>query len=111
MKIGESNSGRIKIEEQGENGVQTGFDQAQAFDLLENAVESWEQRTRLDGALFLSLIRLSKTHPAQAMGGFTAQDLALQMRSVLGRRWAADDPDEVIADKVRKTWKRLTEEL
>jgi len=111
MKIDKSNSGRHGSDEQGENGVQTGFDQAQAIDLLENAAGSWEQRTRLDGALFLSLIRLSKGHPAQAIEGFTAQDLAEQMQSVLGRRWAHGDTSDVIADRVRKTWKRLTEEL
>ena len=111
MKIDKSNSGRHESDEQGENGVQTGFDQAQAIDLLENAAESWEQRTRLDGALFLSLIRLSKAHPVQATDGFTAQDLAEQMQSVLGRRWAHGDTSDVIADRVRKTWKRLTEEL
>lgn len=111
MTIGESNSGRHESDEQGENGVQTGFDQAQAFDFLENAAASWEQRTRLDGALFLSLIRLSKTHPGQAIEGFTAQDLAEEMRSVLGRGWARGDTSDVIADRVRKTWKRLTEEL
>lgn len=97
--------------EQEPNGVQTEFDPQQMFDLLQNAIQSWVERTRLDAVLLEALVQLSAKNPTLATEGFTPQDVAEQMRLVKGRAWAIGDTNEIIADKVRRYWNLLTEKL
>ena len=65
----------------------------------------------MDGGLLQALLNLSATQPDQAQNGFTAMELADEMGKILGRGWSKADTSEVIANKVRKQWRRLTDEL
>lgn len=98
-------------EKQEPNGVTTGFAGRQLTDFLGAAINIWEQKTRMDGVLLQALLSLSAAKPDQAPDGFTAMELADEMGKILGRGWSKTDTSEVIANKVRKQWKRLTDEL
>ena len=98
-------------EKQEPNGVATGFAGRQLTDFLGAAINTWKQKTRMDGVLLQALLNLSATQPDQAPDGFTAMELADEMGKILGRGWSKTDTSEVIASKVRKQWKRLTDEL
>lgn len=106
-----SHFSQLDSDKQEPNGVTAGFTGGQLTDFLGVAINTWEQRTRMDGVLLQALLKLSAIQPDQAPDGFTAMDLADEMGKILGRGWSKTDTSEVIANKVRKQWKRLTEEL
>lgn len=93
--------------EQVTNGVETGFSQAQAFELLDKLVEGWGESSRLDGQLLRAICSLSIASPEQASDGFSSNDIVDAVTALRGRRWSSTDDGEQMSTDVRKQWNKL----
>ena len=93
--------------EQVHNGVQTGFVVPQPYDLLEENISRWRERTRLDVMLLKALIKLSAERPDAADEGFTSLDMAQAVGKIIGRGWSSQDDKEKMSDDVRRQWNKL----
>jgi hypothetical protein len=78
-----------------------------AAKVLDELAVGWRKSDRLDIVFLRALAQLTQRYPDRATDGFDPWELAKQIGSVLGRKWAADDAREVISDKVRQQWSRL----
>lgn len=97
------------VTEQGENGVVTGLNLVQVFNLLGEISSRWKEAGRLDGLLFRALCRLSARNREQAEQGFTSLDIATAIGEMRNRQWSSPDDKETMSDDVRRQWKRLLE--
>ncbi|TVO60550.1 hypothetical protein [Denitromonas ohlonensis] len=94
-------------QKQGENGVKTGFDVSQPFELLEEIVAGWKESDRLDVLLLRAICVLSMSHPDQIDDGFPSHDIVEEVGRLRGRPWSSGDDKNQMSDDVRRYWNKL----
>jgi hypothetical protein len=103
---------RPPIEHPG-NGVEWGLNGVQdtvlAAQIVDELATGWTEAKRLDVVLLRAIARLSQKIPGRVCEGFDAWELATEIGNILGKRWAGDDPREMVSDKVRGQWNRLND--
>lgn len=89
------------------NGVKSGFDPIQAFDLLSEAASQWTEHDRLDVLLLRAICDLSVEQPEQIGDGFTPWDIVEAVSKLRGRPWSSGSSKDQMSDDVRRQWKKL----
>lgn len=109
MTISEVSFGELALDEQGDNGFQTGSCVSELSALIAEEASGWRETGAHIGML-QALCALTREKPEQAKKGFTPMDIAVAMKafghSLIPPNEGNIDKGEV-AKKIREHWKKL----
>ena len=94
-------------QEQGEMGVETGFDQKKALDFIQEKSSAWKEAGRLDVILLRALCQLTLANQVQGALGFTSWDLVEAISQIRGRSWSDSTDKGRMSDDIRQYWNTL----
>lgn len=93
--------------EQGEIGVETGFNQQESVVFLQEKSSSWKEAGRLDVQLLRGLCQLSIDELARIQQGFTSWELVEAISRIRRRPWSDGADKGRMSDDIRQQWNNL----